>query len=125
MIIPNTFTILLLIYAIYLKGCSIIAIENSIIGMSTYALPFVLVYGYISDLMKKDVLGFGDIKLVLCFGYILGYSNLIDVYNFFMFTFILASVIGGVIGIAKKNLKFYLPFSPFLILVFIYFLYFK
>lgn len=125
MIIPNSLTAFLLLYAIYTKGSNILDIENGILGMGAYALPFVFTYGYLSDLLQKEVLGFGDVKLVLAFGYILGYSNLIDIYDFFILSFILASVFGIIIGLYRKNLHFHLPFSPFLIITFIYFKFFR
>lgn len=119
--IPNKLNLLLLIMAIIVKGRSIEIIENSILGMGIYVLPFLIIYGYVSDFMKEDVIGFGDIKLVLAFGYILGYKTFIEVYYFFIGTFILAGIFGIVIGLIKKSWKLRIPFSPFLIAVFLYF----
>lgn len=119
--IPNKLNLFLFILGVILKGNNIEIIENSILGMGVYVLPFLLIYGYISDIMKEDAIGFGDIKLVLGFGYILGYRDFAEVYYFFILAFILASIYGIIIGIIRKNWKIRLSFSPFLIIVFLYF----
>ena len=125
MIIPNTLTLILFLLALIFRGRNIYNIENGILGMGTYVLPFLIVYGYVSDVIKKDAIGFGDIKLMLSLGYILGYSNLLNIYHFFLLTFILASIVGVIIGIVHKSWDFKLPFSPFLILIFLYFWWFN
>ena len=55
----------------------------------------LLIYGYISDLLDREVLGFGDVKLVLGFGGLLfneNYSIIFQVYIFYLFTFLLATI---------------------------------
>lgn len=121
MIIPNRLTLLLLSLSVILKGNNYLIIENSILGMGTYLLPFLIIYGYVSDFIKKDAIGFGDIKLMMSFGYILGYSDIINIYLFFIYSFILGSIVGIFIAIFKRKLDFQLPFSPFLSIIFIYF----
>ena len=59
--IPNFFNLLLLIIAVYLKTFDYEIIENSIIGMGIYTLPLLFLYGYLSDILNKEVFGFGDI----------------------------------------------------------------
>lgn len=118
LIIPNSLNLILLFLGILKRGMDFLEIEIGIIGMGIYILPLVLIYGYVSDLYKKEVLGFGDIKLMLGLGYILGYTNFYDVYIFYMIAFILASVI-GIIFILKKEKNRELAFTPFLIIAFI------
>ena len=107
--IPNFLNLLLLI----------IAIENSIIGMGIYTLPLLFLYGYLSDILNKEVFGFGDIKLLMTLGYILGYSNFFDIYLFYLISFISASFIGIILLIRKIKRK-EIPFSPFLIIGFLF-----
>lgn len=119
MIIPNILNITLFIIAIFYKGFNYEIIESSILGMGSYSLPLILIYGYLSDFLEKDILGFGDIKLTLNLGYILGYQNFYTIYIFYMVMFISTSLIGCLIGVKRKTFKYYLPFSPFIILSFI------
>lgn len=79
MYIPNFLNILLLLMAIYYKGMEYEVIENSILGMGIYILPLLLLYGYLSDFLQREVFGFGDIKLLMSLGYILGYSSFYNV----------------------------------------------
>lgn len=118
MYIPNSINIFFLIISILYKGFDYLVIEKSILGMALYPLPFLFIYGYLSDFLDKEVLGFGDIKLLFGIGYLLGYSSLIDIYIFFLTTFIFASIGGICIGVYKKNFKIAIPFAPYIILSF-------
>ena len=51
-------------------------IENKIIGMGTYPVIFLLLYGYGEFLFKKEVVGFGDIKLLSSIGFYIGYLGI-------------------------------------------------
>lgn len=118
--IPNFLNLLLLMLGIYYKGTDLITIEISIIGMGVYTAPIIILYGYLSDLLKKEVFGFGDIKLLLALGYILGYTNLYDIYIYYMIAFSLGAIMGIILGILKKDFRGESPFSPFLILGFLF-----
>lgn len=119
--IPNTLNLLLLILAIYYRGIDYNSIENGVLGMGIYCIPFIFIYGYLSDFLKKEVLGFGDIKLMLPLGYILGYSNFYQVYVFFVLSFLVSTVVGIFIGIVRGNFSSPIPFSPFIIITFLYY----
>lgn len=121
MIVPNSLTILLILLSIFHRGADLISIEYGILGMGIYPLPFLFIYGYLSDFIGDEALGFGDIKLIFAFGYLLGYSNLKNVYEFFLYSFILASIYGIIIIMIYRKRNFRLPFTPFLAVVFIYF----
>lgn len=118
--IPNFLNISLLCLGIFYKGKEYLIVENSILGMGIYVLPLLLLYGYLSDLLKKEVFGFGDIKLVLALGYILGYTNFYDVYIYYILTFGIGAVCGVVLGLLRRDFKGETPFSPFLIIGFLY-----
>lgn len=120
MYIPNGVNLILMGLALYNKGSSFFSIENSLLGMGVYTLPLLLIYGYGSDLMKKEIFGFGDIKLLLSIGYILGYSDFYELYIYYMISFGLASVVGLVLYIFKRDRNRELPFSPYLIISFFY-----
>lgn len=117
--IPNTLNILLFILSIIFKGFEFNTIENSIIGMGLYPLPLLIFYGYLSDLLGKEVFGFGDIKILMNFGYILGYSNFFDIYIYYLISFISASII-GVLFLLRREKRKEIPFSPFLIIGFLF-----
>lgn len=110
--IPNSCNILLFILGLNLNG------ESGILGASVYLAPFFLIYGYLSDLLKKDTLGFGDLKLIFSLGAILNYRNYLEVIKFMNLTFILATVYILIEFILKRRLRRELPLSPFLILSF-------
>lgn len=116
--IPNFLNFSLLVIAIYLKKFDYEIVENSVIGMGVYTLPLLFLYGYLSDILGREVFGFGDIKLLLSLGYILGYSNFFDIYLYYLISFISASFIGIIFLIGKHKRK-EIPFSPFLILSFL------
>ena len=121
MFIPNILNLLLLILAFYYRGINPEMIESGILGMGVYSVPFIFIYGYLSDFLKKEVLGFGDIKLMLALGYILGYSSFYQVYLFFVFSFLISTVIGIIIGIGRGNFSSPIPFSPFIVFTFLYY----
>lgn len=61
---------------------------------------------------KKEGMGGGDIKLLAMIGAMIGWKGV-------LFTIFTSSAIGSVIGIAtmmrmKENMKFAIPFGPFL-----------
>lgn len=112
--IPNILNFLFLVGVVFYKGSEI---ESSVIGAGIYPLPLIILYGYISDLLKKDVIGFGDIKLMISIGYLLGYTDFYDLYFFYFLAFLLGGVYGVVLLIIRKeNREVQMPFSPFLIL---------
>ena len=87
--------------------------------MGLYPLPLLILYGYLSDLLGKEVFGFGDIKILMNFGYILGYSNFFDIYIYYLISFISASII-GVLFLLRREKRKEIPFSPFLIIGFLF-----
>lgn len=91
--------------------------ERSFIGFGVYPIIFIFIYGYISDILKKEVTGFGDIKLLGAVGFYLGYSGL---YNFILFHNIIF-ILGFIFVLPllfKKNYKSgkEIPFAPFICL---------
>lgn len=121
--IPNRLNIIFLIGAICYRGMDIYEVENGILGAGVYTLPLLFFYGYGSDIAKKEIMGFGDIKLMVGVGYILGYSNFYTIYIYYLGTFVIAAVFGIVYIIKKKAAKGEIAFSPFLLISFYYILF--
>lgn len=118
--VPDCLSFLLIVIGLF-NGWYNGDFENKFLGMGTYIIPFILIYGYIANIFKKEILGFGDIKLVMGIGAIIGYKGLISIYVFFINSFILASFYCLYIVIVKKKRKeerteILLPFAPFLAL---------
>lgn len=89
--------------------------EKSIIGMGVFPLVFIIIYGYISEILKKDVIGFGDIKFMGAAGFYLEYSgiyNLIILYNIIFITAFICVVPLLLLKKIKKDAE--IPFAPFI-----------
>lgn len=125
--IPNILNFFLLIFCFFIRGLN--NIETFFIGASTYTLPVLLLYGYISDLLKREVIGFGDIKLIIALGGLLytpQINLLLQIYIFYLITFLTASffilfmVIYTFFSRTKQNLKNKeIAFSPFICISFV------
>lgn len=118
--IPNSLNIIFLIGAICYRGMDIYEVENGILGAGVYTLPLLFFYGYGSDIAKKEIMGFGDIKLMVGIGYILGYSDFYTIYIYYLGTFVIAAIFGAVYIMRKKAVKGEIAFSPFLLISFYY-----
>lgn len=116
--IPNTVNIIFFIVAVYYRGFDIYEVENGILGAGVYTLPLLFFYGYGSDIAKKEILGFGDIKLMIGIGYALGYSNFYTVYIYYLGAFVIAAIFGIIYIIKKKTARGEIAFSPFLLFSF-------
>jgi leader peptidase (prepilin peptidase)/N-methyltransferase len=72
---------------------------------------FLIAWGY-KMITKKDGMGGGDIKLLAMIGALIGWQGVI-------FTIYLSSALGTIVGLPlmlaqKKNMKYAIPFGPFL-----------
>lgn len=121
--IPNSLNLGILV----LKSIKIILFdfnfESSFIGMGVYPITLLIIYGYGSDFYNKELVGFGDIKLIASIGFYNGYSSIYGV----MMYYNIISVVGISIYIIilkfakEKDLKDRkLPFAP--IIIFSYFI---
>lgn len=126
-IIPNYLNILIFFIAILYS-----AFKEPIeffVAISTYSFPLVILYGYLSDFLKKEVIGFGDIKLVIslaAFMYQKNINLLLQIYIFYLIVFGSASIFLLFLFIYKKivsknfNLKnSQIAFAPFIIFSFV------
>ncbi|MGL5377794.1 MAG: prepilin peptidase [Cetobacterium sp.] len=116
-IILNKSNCLLMILAIIL-GILDKNLENRIIGAAIFSLPFIIIYGYGSDLLQKECLGIGDIKLMISIGMLLGFKDFSSVLLFLNISFISALIYIIVKYFFIKKLEKEIPFGPFLIIAF-------
>ena len=91
--IPNILNFAILVLSIFIYGID--KVDIFFIGASCYTLPILIFYGYISDILKKEVFGFGDIKLIIPLGGLLylGEINIfLQIYIFYLLVFSLATL---------------------------------
>jgi leader peptidase (prepilin peptidase)/N-methyltransferase len=114
-IIPNFLTLFLLFLGIFYRGIYLEDIYGSILGMGIIIIPLILLYGYGSDFVGKDILGFGDIKLAMGIGSIYGEMILEKIFIFYSIAFLLAAVWGIVyIRFKKLSNEVKVPLAPFI-----------
>ena len=116
-IIPDRGLIILVIIGL-LKGMINTNIEGYFLGMCVYPMPLIILY-ILEDYFKKELIGFGDIKLMMGIGGNLGYKNLAEIVKFYHAVYFLAGimVILFILYLKNKGKKAeYIPFAPFLIM---------
>ena len=114
-IIPDSGFIILVITGL-LKGMAKGNLEGYFLGMCVYPMPLIILY-ILEDYFKKELIGFGDIKLMMVIGGSLGYKNLAEVIKFYHVVYFIAgiTVILFILYAKYKGKKAeYIPFAPFL-----------
>jgi leader peptidase (prepilin peptidase)/N-methyltransferase len=115
--IPDRFTLGLMILGYGFSFFNGVGIERSFIGSACYAFFFVIIYGYGERVFKKEVLGFGDVKLAAGIGSIVGYLGFYRMHIFVTASFVSGAVYGIYLMITKKkDRKSEVPFGPFIAL---------
>ena len=114
-IIPDQFTFAIIILAIFKIFILNENFEKSFIGMGIYPIFFTFIYGYSDYFLKKDVIGFGDIKLLSGIGFYFGYLGIYNLIIFYNIIFILAFIyIIPKILLKKIDREQKVPFAPFI-----------
>ena len=119
-IIPDRGFIILVIIGL-LKSMLNTNIEGYFLGMCVYPMPLIILY-ILEDYFKKELIGFGDIKLMMGIGGNMGYKSLAEVVKFYHVVYFLAgiTVILFLLYMKYKGKKAeYIPFAPFLVTGFI------
>ena len=119
-IIPDRGFIILVIIGL-LKGMINGNAEGYFLGMCVYPMPLIILY-ILEDYFKKELIGFGDIKLMMVIRGSLGYKNLAEVVKYYHVVYFLAgiTVILFLLYLKHKGKKAeYIPFAPFLTIGFI------
>lgn len=112
--IPNFYTFTLLVMGLLYNWLYKDNIISSILGIALYSIPFSLIYGYLSDFLNKEVLGYGDVKLSMGIGACLGFTSFENIYFFFLYSFVIGSVYAVYLLIKIKKRDVQLPFGPFI-----------
>lgn len=115
--IPNFLTAALILIGLIYNQFVKDNLLNSFLGMGAYSIPFSLIYGYVSDFLDKEVLGYGDIKLAMGIGAYLGFTNFQNMYLFFLISYITASVYSVYVLLKNRGSKkqdIQIPFAPFI-----------
>ncbi|MDR1418495.1 MAG: A24 family peptidase [Endomicrobium sp.] len=118
-IIPTVFPILMLIFGIFFSIFNVSLGDNiffrflhSLFGVFVGAGSLFII-SFLGDLIyKKEVIGFGDVKLMAGVGAFIGCQKV-------LFAIFIAAVLAGIVGfililIGKITRKDYIPFGPFL-----------
>lgn len=111
MLIPDTLSISGIIIGLIL-GVFRGIIRISLIGAVVGAIYVLIVIYAGKAIYKKDVMGFGDIKLSVMIGAFVGWAN-------FLLTILISSLLGSIYGIiqikrGKSSMKSIIPYGPFL-----------
>ena len=91
--IPNILNFSISILSVFIYGID--KANDFFIGASCYTLPILLFYGYISDILEREVFGFGDIKLIISVGGLLYQKEIalfLQIYIFYLLVFSLATL---------------------------------
>ena len=88
--------------------------ENWFLGAASYGFPVLLLYSA-SDFLKKEIIGFGDVKLICAVGGFISYSGLKNLLWFYEILYISAGIFSVfLIFSGKRTLKCYMAFAPFI-----------
>lgn len=117
--LPDSLTFLLIVIGLGYHAFYTGRWVESVIGMGIYSLPFSLIYGYVSELLDREAIGYGDVKLAMGIGACLTYTDLYEAYIFFLLSFVIGAVYGIFLLIKiklskNKNENREFPFAPFI-----------
>ena len=119
-IIPEESAVILLILGL------ITAVQNDnfekyYLGICAYSMPMIVLY-ILEDYFGKMLIGFGDVKLMMGIGGLLGYFEIEKVLNFYMILYIFSGIIAFLFLFLKKWKKYeYIPFAPFIVVSYVIF----
>lgn len=119
-IIPEESAVILIILGL------ITAVQNDnfekyYLGICAYSMPMIVLY-ILEDYFEKMLIGFGDVKLMMGIGGLLGYFEIEKVLNFYMILYIFSGIIAFLFLFLKKWKKYeYIPFAPFIVVSYVIF----
>ena len=100
-------------------------LEKYYLGICAYSMPMIVLY-ILEDYFGKTLIGFGDVKLMMGIGGLLGYFGIEKILNFYMILYIFSGIIAFLFLFLKKWKKYeYIPFAPFIIASYVIFVIFK
>lgn len=96
-------------------------LEKYYLGICAYSMPMIVLY-ILEDYFGKMLIGFGDVKLMMGIGGLLGYFEIEKVLNFYMILYIFSGIVAFLFLFLKKWKKYeYIPFAPFIIVSYVVF----
>ena len=119
-IIPEESAVILIILGL------ITAVQNDnfekyYLGICAYSMPMIVLY-ILEDYFGKMLIGFGDVKLMMGIGGLLGYFEIEKVLNFYMILYIFSGIVAFLFLFLKKWKKYeYIPFAPFIVISYVIF----
>ena len=119
-IIPEESAVILLILGL-ITAVQNDNLEKYYLGICAYSMPMIVLY-ILEDYFGKMLIGFGDVKLMMGIGGLLGYFEIEKVLNFYMILYIFSGIIAFLCLFRKKGKKYeYIPFAPFIVISYIIF----
>lgn len=116
-ILPDKLTFFLFISGVALFFTGNNSLESSFLGAAAYSFPFLILYVFGEDVLKKDVMGFGDIKLAAGVGAYIGYTSFFKLYLFFTIAFVTGAIISVFLILFKiRKREELVPFGPYIAL---------
>lgn len=89
-------------------------LENWYLGMAAFCFPLLLIYS-LSDIFKKELIGFGDIKLMCSVGGFITYTSIANIICFYEILYITSGFFCILLIFLKKPKKrIYIAFAPFI-----------
>ena len=123
-IIPEESAVILLILGL-ITAVQNDNLEKYYLGICAYSMPMIVLY-ILEDYFGKMLIGFGDVKLMMGIGGLLGYFEIEKVLNFYMILYIFSGIVVFLFLFLKKWKKYeYIPFAPFIVISYIIFRIFK
>ena len=96
-------------------------LEKYYLGICAYSMPMIVLY-ILEDYFGKMLIGFGDVKLMMGIGGLLGYFEIEKVLNVYMILYIFSGIIAFLFLFLKKWKKYeYIPFAPFIVVSYVIF----
>ena len=119
-IIPEESAVILLILGL-ITAVQNDNLEKYYLGICAYSMPMIVLY-ILEDYFGKMLIGFGDVKLMMGIGGLLGYFEIEKVLNFYMILYIFSGIIAFLFLFLKKWKKYeYIPFAPFIVISYVIF----
>lgn len=111
--IPDRITISILVVGL-ITSFFTIGFESSVLGAGSFALFYIILYGY-GESTGYEIMGFGDVKLAMGIGAMVGFVDLYTVYMFINIAFITGAVVGVTLLVLKlKTRKDMVAFGPYI-----------